>query len=426
MKRTLIITFLTVFCLTACGGGGGSPSTVTGGGGGNGGGGSGGGGGSVTGGGNGGGGSGGGNQNTMKKDDKPKPTQNQLAQSGIDFTRQGTASSHANALTKIRERRKDDGDSFFNAPTGTPDIAVAAVDTNAEAAWRQGWTGQGVKVAIVDDGSNRFTGIGTHANATAAIATQIAPEAEFNVESINLRSSGQTITAITDLNAKALSAYANLISTFSDGRVESQVSIVNSSFAVDPFRDLTSPGSMDLSAYVDEYMKGEVFEKVHGAAAKSDTYPEDMLFVFSAGNSGNKCIERVLDKCRIQAAALLKLRETDTNAGDRVILVGALADGSKTLADYSFTAGEMKNDFIVAHDDVWASGDAAGTSFAAPRVTGAAALVRHKFPNLTGPQLKQVLLQTAEDLGAPGVDAVFGYGKLNILGALSPIDGLTR
>jgi hypothetical protein len=56
----------------------------------------------------------------------------------------------------------------------------------------------------------------------------------------------------------------------------------------------------------------------------------------------------------------------------------------------------------------------------------AAALVRHKFPNLNGPQLKQVLIRSADDLGDPGPDAVYGAGKLNVISALSPIDGLTR
>ena len=80
----------------------------------------------------------------------------------------------------------------------------------------------------------------------------------------------------------------------------------------------------------------------------------------------------------------------------------------------------MFNDFIVAHDDVLFTGDANGTSFSSPRVVGAAALLRHKFPNLDGSALKQVLLQTASDLGATGVDSVYGYGKLNISNAMSP------
>ena len=54
-----------------------------------------------------------------------------------------------------------------------------------------------------------------------------------------------------------------------------------------------------------------------------------------------------------------------------------------------------------------------GTSFAAPHVAGAAALVTQMFPHFTTDQVRQTLLGTAWDLGAPGVDGVFGYGLLS-------------
>jgi subtilisin family serine protease len=102
------------------------------------------------------------------------------------------------------------------------------------------------------------------------------------------------------------------------------------------------------------------------------------------------------------------------------IWVGALTDDGTELAGYSHSAGEMGRDFIVAHDDILSAGDGAGTSHAAPRVTGAAALIRHKFPGLSGMQLKDLLLSTAEDMGEPGVDTIFGHGKLDLNNALSP------
>lgn len=55
-----------------------------------------------------------------------------------------------------------------------------------------------------------------------------------------------------------------------------------------------------------------------------------------------------------------------------------------------------------------------GTSYAAPLVSGAAALVWEAFPTLTTDQVRQVLLGTATDLGAVGTDAVFGHGLLNV------------
>ncbi|MGX5797721.1 S8 family peptidase, partial [Pseudomonas sp. E2-15] len=47
---------------------------------------------------------------------------------------------------------------------------------------------------------------------------------------------------------------------------------------------------------------------------------------------------------------------------------------------------------------------ASGTSIAAPHVTGGLALLMQRFPYLDNPQIRDVLLTTATDLGEPGVD----------------------
>lgn len=60
-----------------------------------------------------------------------------------------------------------------------------------------------------------------------------------------------------------------------------------------------------------------------------------------------------------------------------------------------------------------------GTSFAAPLVSGAAALVWQKYPYFSNDLVRQTLLGTATDLGVPGVDSTFGYGLLNIAKAIN-------
>ncbi|GAA0455335.1 S8 family serine peptidase [Sphingomonas molluscorum] len=55
-----------------------------------------------------------------------------------------------------------------------------------------------------------------------------------------------------------------------------------------------------------------------------------------------------------------------------------------------------------------------GNSFAAPAVAGAAALLKQYWPQLGGQAIGRILLETAADAGAPGVDAVFGAGILNV------------
>jgi len=62
-----------------------------------------------------------------------------------------------------------------------------------------------------------------------------------------------------------------------------------------------------------------------------------------------------------------------------------------------------------------------GTSFAAPIVSGALAVIKGAFPHLTNQQVVQILLETATDLGAPGVDEIYGHGLVNLEAATSPI-----
>ena len=58
-----------------------------------------------------------------------------------------------------------------------------------------------------------------------------------------------------------------------------------------------------------------------------------------------------------------------------------------------------------------------GTSLAAPHVSGALALILSAFPNLTASHQEAALINSAVDLGSPGADDEFGYGRLDVLGA---------
>ncbi|EEJ8282788.1 autotransporter outer membrane beta-barrel domain-containing protein [Salmonella enterica] len=55
-----------------------------------------------------------------------------------------------------------------------------------------------------------------------------------------------------------------------------------------------------------------------------------------------------------------------------------------------------------------------GTSMAAPHVTGGAAVLMQRFPYMTAEQISTVLKTTASDLGTPGIDDRFGWGKINL------------
>ena len=73
---------------------------------------------------------------------------------------------------------------------------------------------------------------------------------------------------------------------------------------------------------------------------------------------------------------------------------------------------------ITAEDPVSAYAYYSGTSMATPHVTGALGLLFERFPYLTGPQVRDILLTTATDIGAPGIDPVFGWGLMNLQKAI--------
>jgi len=63
-----------------------------------------------------------------------------------------------------------------------------------------------------------------------------------------------------------------------------------------------------------------------------------------------------------------------------------------------------------------------GTSMATPFVSGVAALVWSQFPYLTRDQVRMQLRNTADDLGPPGFDSYYGYGRINASKALGTHD----
>ena len=93
----------------------------------------------------------------------------------------------------------------------------------------------------------------------------------------------------------------------------------------------------------------------------------------------------------------------------------------------------MKDFFVVAPGvDIWSSvgngkmkssqyGYLSGTSMATPYVTGVAALIKGNDPSLTSSQIADIIFQTADDIGAPGADPVFGRGAVDVSKALSPV-----
>ncbi len=59
-----------------------------------------------------------------------------------------------------------------------------------------------------------------------------------------------------------------------------------------------------------------------------------------------------------------------------------------------------------------------GTSFSCPHITAAAALIMQAVPDITADQLKEMLSETADDLGDEGYDTTYGFGLVSLTGIL--------
>ena len=120
--------------------------------------------------------------------------------------------------------------------------------------------------------------------------------------------------------------------------------------------------------------------------------------------------------------------------GGGVLVVGAIDDKGQ-MTDFSNRAGLNTGGYIAARGQtvccVYEGGELrneggfltafSGTSFAAPQVAGAAALLAQAFPHLTGEKLAAILVQSAFDAGEAGPDAIYGSGVLDLARAFQPL-----
>ena len=166
------------------------------------------------------------------------------------------------------------------------------------------------------------------------------------------------------------------------------------------------------------------------AARKSDS-----VYVIAAGNEGFTQTRNIEWTASAGTNFLLvgsvdpaeQISGFSNRPGDACLIVNGICGSSPNLAD----GGRLMNHFIVAPGELILVSDGqggtvrrTGTSFAAPLVSGAIALLHDRWPWLAkDPQATvDIIVRSAKDLGAPGVDPVYGVGLLDITGSQSPLD----
>lgn len=161
------------------------------------------------------------------------------------------------------------------------------------------------------------------------------------------------------------------------------------------------------------------------AADRSDVSVINMSFgTYSAYDSIANSVAYAVSKGKVLVASAGNEGST-SNGGkyvypasyDGVISVAATdsSDGHPSFSQYN-----DKVDISAPGSSVYTTtrngsyGTASGTSFAAPIVAGAAALLMSIDDSLTASDVEILLKDTALDLGSPGKDNYFGYGRIQL------------
>jgi subtilisin family serine protease len=137
-----------------------------------------------------------------------------------------------------------------------------------------------------------------------------------------------------------------------------------------------------------------------------------ILPVFAAGNFGPNPATSVSPSNNPDAFAVGAIYNSD------LIWMGSSRGPSScagTRTVYPDLVAPGVNIYTTGLDDTYSV--ETGTSLAAPHVAGGLALLLSAYPSLSATDQQNALVNAAVDLGAPGPDNDYGYGRLDILGA---------
>jgi autotransporter-associated beta strand protein len=325
-----------------------------------------------------------------------------------------------------------------NVPT--PPIDAQLSLTNTYAAQKQGYTGQGVTIGVVDSGImpnnpavagrviQEFIDVDPSTNNTSipdvvghgTWVSEVAAGAPFAQFAGGIAPGADLVSArIIDDNAPddngstapttVTGADATPLGQVNQQLISAGVQIMNNSWGGISW---SSSDAATTQAFDQAYAP---FVEQHGG-----------LVVFAAGNDSQANPSTI-------ASLPSLVSGTDPNLQHGWLVAVALNSNNPTQLDsYSNQCGGAMNyclaapgDVIVLDKDTLASTTnptyyiVEGTSFAAPEVSGAAALVWQAYPYFSNFLVQQTLLGTATPLGGAQPNPTFGYGVLNVGAAVN-------
>jgi hypothetical protein len=315
-----------------------------------------------------------------------------------------------------------------------PKVATPAAEVLA--AWRDGWTGQGKNILMID-------GIYTqHGVTTTILANRYAIAATVygldfgTLSSIKMFDGSNPSTGAT-IHVINASVGTNLWTLghskpFSDAEIAqraSEMAIKNNNLASVINGQVTYNGFSLIDATVVKAAGNDgVDTKYESTTAKlaSDSNIYSRLLIVGATDYFGTTSSRT------DIATYSNLAGTNTSIQSRYLV----ASGNTPYGDnYIAVDGKTLSSSIISSDGSYAN---VGTSYAAPRVAGYAAILRQKFPNLDGIKTASILLDTArydtltcysatptQFVSTSGCNpAIYGRGEASLSRSLAPVGNL--
>ncbi|GAA5048683.1 hypothetical protein GCM10023208_06080 [Erythrobacter westpacificensis] len=297
---------------------------------------------------------------------------------------------------------------------------------NAASAWDDGFTGDGVTIAVVDTGIDPDS---------PEFAGRISPASTDIYGSRGIEGPDDHGTLVSLVAAAARNGTGVVGMAFDSTILAIRADEPGSCGGDNPEDPSTECGFLDsaIADSIDHAVAndakvinislggpGGITQALRSAV--TNAVNAGVLVVVAAGNDGR--------------GELTTFAEMLGDAGNGGVIIVGSVDEDYTISDFSNRAGANPQYFLAARGDriccVYEDGEIfvdeegfvflySGTSFAAPQVAGAAALLAQAFPHLTGNQIAEILLETAFDAGAAGDDSVYGRGILNVARAFQPV-----
>ena len=150
-------------------------------------------------------------------------------------------------------------------------------------------------------------------------------------------------------------------------------------------------------------------------------YEKGVTVVAASGNDGFSEVDypAAFENCiSVGAVQYDKLLTAYSNYGEALDLVAPGGDLDEDQNGDGYGDGVLQETFTYL-GLFWGYMFSTGTSMASPHVAGVAALIKSRHPEYGPDEIRQVLQDTAEDLGTPGWDERHGYGLVDAYAVVS-------